>query len=188
MVLSHPLVYAAAEDTRLLLNAAIQTIRSGDRVIEIGTGSGEIASALLTIASRVVATDINPHAVAMAYSRGVPVIRTDLFAGVCGQFDLILFNPPYLPTAPDERIDDWLEYALDGGEDGKVTIRRFLASAPAFLSAKGKLLLLVSSLTGISEVASLFPEIGMISFIVAEEICEGERLVVLLAMKDLCSA
>ena len=183
----HPQVYAPAEDTRLLLDAALRTIRPGDRVLEIGTGSGEIAVSLLDGTVEVAATDINPYAASLAYSRGVPVIRTDLFAGICGTFDLILFNPPYLPTAPDERIDDWLEYALDGGDNGRETIERFLATAAACLSARGKILLLISSLTGIPEVAGLFTKAGMISFSVAEEMCEGERLVVLLGIKDLCS-
>ena len=47
-----------------------------------------------------------------------------------GLFDLIVFNPPYLPTQPEERIDDWLEYALDGGVDGRAVITRF-APSPA---------------------------------------------------------
>jgi len=42
-----------------------------------------------------------------------------LFSGLSGPFDLIIFNPPYLPTLPRERIDDWLEYALDGGPTGR---------------------------------------------------------------------
>lgn len=179
-------VYSPAEDTYLLLNASLRIIRPGYRVLEIGTGSGEIAAALMGAGGWVAATDINPLAASYAHRRGVPVIRCDLFEGIRGTFDLILFNPPYLPTAPDERIDDWLEYALDGGEDGRDTIRRFLTDAPAFLSKNGKILLLISSLTGIPEVSKLFADAGMITFAVAEESIEGEELVVLLGMKDLC--
>lgn len=179
-------VYSPAEDTMLLLNACLRIASPEDRVLEIGTGSGEIALALVDAGADVVATDINPFAAVYAHRRGVPVIRCDLFAGICGTYDLILFNPPYLPTAPDDRIDDWFEFALDGGEDGRETIRRFLAAAPAFLSKKGRILLLISSLTGISEVSQLFTDAGMISFVVLEESHEGEKLVVLLGMKDLC--
>ena len=186
MSLPPPEVYSPAEDTFLLLNAGLRIIRPGDRVLEIGTGSGEIAAHLQDAGAQVVATDINPFAASYAHSRGVPVIRCDLFAGICGTFDLILFNPPYLPTAPDERIDDWFEYALDGGEDGRETIKRFLADAPAFLSKNGRILLLISSLTGISEVSKLFADAGMITFVVSEESHEGEKLLVLLGMKDLC--
>ncbi len=186
MSLPPPEVYSPAEDTFLLLNAGLRIISPGDRVLEIGTGSGEISAALMDAGARVAATDINPFAASYAHNRGVPVIRCDLFAGICGTFDLILFNPPYLPTSPDDRIDDWFEFALDGGEDGRKTIQRFLADVPAFLSKNGKILLLISSLTGISEVSELFADAGMITFVVSEESHEGEKLIVLLGMKDLC--
>ena len=109
----------------------------GDWVLEVGTGSGHIAASLAGRAALVVALDINPHAVRAARRRDVEVIRADLFAGVRGPFDLVLFNPPYLPTAPDERLDDWLEYALDGGPDGRRTIARFLDGLPAVLAPAG---------------------------------------------------
>ncbi|MDK2988883.1 MAG: release factor glutamine methyltransferase, partial [Methanoculleus sp.] len=148
--------------------------------------SGCVAAGLLGRAAAVVATDINPHAVECARARGVETVRTDLFAGLCGPFDLILFNPPYLPTAPDERIDDWLEYALDGGPTGRVVIERFIADAGRVLSLYGRILLLVSSLTGPGEVRELFARAGFVSFVVDEEALEGERLYVLRAMRDLC--
>ena len=92
----------------------------------MGTGSGLIAAEIAKI-TRIIATDINPHAVISAQDAGVEVVRTDLFAGIRGPFDLVLFNPPYLPTQPEERMDDWLEYALDGGESGRAVIERFAA-------------------------------------------------------------
>ncbi len=67
------------------------------RVLEIGTGSGYIAAALKEVAD-VIATDINPHAVCAAKQKGVEVVRTDLADGLRGPFDLVIFNPPYLPT------------------------------------------------------------------------------------------
>ncbi|MDV2480532.1 methyltransferase [Methanoculleus sp. Wushi-C6] len=179
-------VYPPAEDSFLLLRAALREVRETDRVLEVGTGSGYVAAGLLDRAAAVVATDINPHAVACARSRGVAAVRTDLFAGLSGPFDLILFNPPYLPTAPEERIDDWLEYALDGGPTGRVTIEKFAADVGRVLSPFGRVLLLVSSLTDPSAVRGLFARAGFVSFIVDEERLEGETLYVLRAMRDLC--
>ncbi|HQD25134.1 MULTISPECIES: HemK2/MTQ2 family protein methyltransferase [Methanoculleus] len=179
-------VYSPAEDSALLLRAALREIHPTDRVLEVGTGSGYVAAGLLNRAARVLATDINPHAVACARARGVAVVRTDLFAGLSGPFDLILFNPPYLPTAPEERIDDWLEYALDGGPTGRVVIERFIGDVGRVLAPFGRVLLLVSSLTGLDEVRDLFARGGFVSFIVDEEALEGERLYVLRAMRDLC--
>ena len=176
--MTHPEVYAPAEDTWLLLRAAIKECRDGERVLEIGCGSGAVSGALSQRA-RVLATDINPHAVREARDRGVEVIRTDLFSGICGRFDLILFNPPYLPTHPGERMDDWLEYALDGGPDGRAIISRFLSEVGRVLAPAGRVLLLVSSLTGLPEVCMLIAQAGFAPEVFMEEQVEGEMLTVI---------
>jgi release factor glutamine methyltransferase len=181
-------VYPPAEDSHLLLRAALREIRPADRVLEVGTGSGYVAASVLGRAASVVATDINPHAVECARARGVAAVRTDLFSGLSGPFDIVLFNPPYLPTLPEERIDDWLEYALDGGPTGRVVIERFIADVGRVLSPFGRVLLLVSSLTGPDAVRELFARQGFVSFIVDEEPLEDETLYVLRAMRDLCRA
>jgi len=181
-------VYPPAEDSFLLHRAAQREVRETDRVLEVGTGSGYVAAGLLGRAASVAATDINPHAVRCARARGVPAVRTDLVAGLSGPFDLILFNPPYLPTAPDERMDDWLEYALDGGPTGRAVIERFVADVGRVLAPFGRVLLLVSSLTGPDAVRELFAGRGFVSFIVDIEVLEGETLYVLRAMRDLCRA
>jgi release factor glutamine methyltransferase len=110
-------VYQPEADTYLLLDAVRKEVRHGDRILEIGTGSGRISSELAKI-SRIVATDINPHAVVCAGMAGIDVVRTDLVSGLKGPFDLVLFNPPYLPTQPEERINDWLELPLTAGKTG----------------------------------------------------------------------
>jgi len=175
-------VYAPEADSVLLLEAARSEIRPGDLVLEVGTGSGLIAAELLRTAT-VVATDISPHAVLCARGAGADVVRTDLFAGLRGQFDLIVFNPPYLPTRPEERLDDWLEHALDGGETGRAVIGRFAAGVAGVLSPDGRILLLVSSLTGIGEVQRLFADNGFFAGIVRQQEIEGEVLYVLKIMR-----
>ncbi|HUH78827.1 MAG TPA: HemK2/MTQ2 family protein methyltransferase [Methanoregula sp.] len=176
-------VYKPEADTCLLLKAAMAEIRPGERVLEVGTGSGLIAAELGRVAP-VIATDINPHAAAAARGRGLEVIRADLLAGICGKFDLIVFNPPYLPTRPDERVDDWLEYALDGGVTGRQVIGRFAAGVGRVLAPGGRILLLVSSLTGPDEVAALFAERGYSSSLAGQERIEGEVLFVLKIRRD----
>ncbi len=140
-------VYQPEADTCLLLRAAQREVRPGDRVLEVGTGSGRVAAGLIGSGGSVTATDINPYAVLAARSCGVETVRCDLAAGLAGPFDLVVFNPPYLPTSPEERIDDWLEYALDGGPDGRRVIERFIRDLDRILSPYGRVLLLVSSLT-----------------------------------------
>jgi len=158
---------------------ALQELRAGDRVLEIGTGSGAIAAAIRDKVRCLIASDINPHAVALVSRRGIQVIRADLTAGIRGPFDLILFNPPYLPTSPEERIDDWLEYALDGGKSGRTVIDRFLMEADRILCPQGRILLLLSSLTGPTEVLDMARACGYRGNVVAEQAVEGEILYVL---------
>jgi len=175
-------VYQPEADTYLLLDAAKKEVKPGDRVLEVGTGSGLISRELAQIAA-VVATDINPHAVLCARCSGLDVVRSDLFSGIRGTFDLIIFNPPYLPTQPEERLDDWLEYALDGGEIGRVVIERFAAEAGRVLAPGGRILLLISSLTGLSEVSNLFSGHGYYSETVMQQEVEDEMLYVLKIVK-----
>jgi release factor glutamine methyltransferase len=162
----------------LLLEAARAEAGAGDRVLEVGTGSGLIAQEIAKIA-RVIATDINPHAVIAAREAGAEVVRADLFAGIRGLFDLVLFNPPYLPTRPEERIDDWLEYALDGGESGRSVIERFARQVGDILAPGGRILLLVSSVTGLEETEQLFAGLGYAPVIARRQAVEDEVLYVL---------
>jgi len=172
-------VYQPAEDTMLLLGAVLQEIRPYDQVLEIGTGSGVIAAALRKIVRSIVATEINPHAAVYAWKQDLTIIITDLLAGIQGSFDLIVFNPPYLPTSPEERIADWLELALDGGESGRDVIERFLTDAGRVLAVDGRILLLISSVTGLSEVIGIAGVHGYGAEIVREQVVEDERLYVL---------
>jgi len=175
-------VYQPEADTYLLLDAAIHEVKPSDRVLEIGTGSGLISRELAKV-SDVVATDINPHAARCARCSGLEVVRSDLFGGIRDTFDLILFNPPYLPTRHEERIDDWLEYALDGGNTGRVVIERFAAEAGRVLAPGGRILLLISSLTGLSEVSNLFSGHGYYSETVMQQEVEDEMLYILKIVK-----
>jgi len=177
-------VYEPAEDSYLLIDAALSEIAGSDRrlrIIEIGTGSGIVTAAMMRDAPehRYAATDISPRAVACAKANRVPVIRADLFGGIRGRFDLIIFNSPYLPTTPAERVDGWLDRAWNGGGDGRAVINRFLERAQAFLADRGSILLLLSSLTGIETVRDRMASAGLLVREVASIRCPGERLVVL---------
>jgi release factor glutamine methyltransferase len=177
-------VYPVREDTRLLLAAALAEVRPSDRVLELGTGSGYIARHLAGKASLIVATDVNPHACRMASSREVGMVRADLAAGIRGRFDLVLFNPPYLPTVPGERLADWLEKALDGGETGREVIARLLPDLPRILMPGGKALLVISELTGEREVLDVFSRAGFAAEITRRRRVEGEDLMVVRAVRS----
>lgn len=178
-----PHVYEPAEDSFLLVDALLDNIQDGNRVLEVGCGTGIVSVFAGDRASLVAATDLNPHAVRCAGDNGVDAVRTDLMAGIRGTFDLVVFNPPYLPTQEDERLGGWDDLMLDGGADGRETIRRFLAEVGEHLSANGRILLLVSSLTGIREVCSLMEDAGLSAELAAQSRHFFEQLVVLLGRR-----
>lgn len=182
MPLIHPQVYPPREDTYLLLDAALQELKPGDHVLEVGCGSGYIAAGLAEYA-RVLATDINPHAVRETRTRGIDVVRSDLLRGIRGPFDMVLFNPPYLPTSEDERMNDWLEYALDGGPDGCRVIAEFAGQVEKVLAPGGRVLLLFSSMTGRDSVIGIFARQGFKSEILNKSKVEGETLYVVKCCK-----
>ncbi|MBN2110153.1 MAG: methyltransferase [Methanosarcinaceae archaeon] len=175
-------VYEPDEDSFLLADAALEVCTDGMKVLEIGTGTGLVASVVQAdMDIELTATEINPYAAMCARSNGVEVIRTDLFSGIKKErlFDIIIFNPPYLPTSDEEKVPGWLNYAFDGGKDGREAIVRFLDEVSDFLAEKGTILLLISSLTGIEEVKGLLYEKGFTSGIIARIRCPFEELVVI---------
>jgi len=112
-----PDVYQPAEDSHLLAEAACERLEASDLVLEVGTGSGYVAQQIADeTGARVIASDLNPHAVRQARSAGVETVQADLVSPFRdGAFDAVVFNPPYLPTDPENEWDDWMERALSGG-------------------------------------------------------------------------
>ena len=125
-------------------------------VADICTGSGCIACSIATEhpATRVVATDLSHQAVALArrnverhdVAERVQVLECDLGEGIdaqfMGRFDLVVSNPPYIPTAvlaqiPREVADYEPGLALDGGEDGLDLFRRLIEWAGRALKPGG---------------------------------------------------
>jgi release factor glutamine methyltransferase len=174
-------VYQPAEDSHLLAETALDWVADDHRVLEVGTGSGVVAATLAErTAAEVVASDVNPHACERARDRGLAVVRGDLVAPfVDGAFDVVAFNPPYLPTDPDVAGDDWMEVALSGGEDGRAVVEPFLDAVGRVLAPDGVVLLLVSTLTGLEAVEALATEAGLTVSSVAEESFPYETLHVL---------
>ncbi|PKL71223.1 MAG: methyltransferase, partial [Methanobacteriales archaeon HGW-Methanobacteriales-2] len=154
---NYPEVYEPAEDTFLF--AENLQVGRRDRVLEIGTGTGIIAIIVSRKCSTVIATDINPQAIDCTAKNiiankayNVELRKGDLFEPVPDEkFDLILFNTPYLPTSEEERFDDELDAAWDGGEDGRKVIDRFLSDVKGHLNPGGRVQLVQSSLSDINE-------------------------------------
>jgi len=172
-------VYEPAEDSFLMVDALQSHMSNGDRILEVGCGSGIVSMFAVDHASLVIATDLNPYAVKCTRLNGITALVSDLFFGIRSTFDLIVFNPPYLPTSEGDYLGGWDDLMLDGGPDGRRVIKRFLAGIGEHLAPGGCILLLISSLTGIKEVCDMMRYEGLYVEQVAESKCFFEQLIVL---------
>ncbi len=174
-------VYQPAEDSHLLAEVAAENVAADELVLEVGTGSGYIAEFVANeTGARVLGSDVNPHACRQARERGVEAVRASFVSSFRdGVFDAVLFNPPYLPTDPDEERDDWMERALSGGESGREIIDPFLDSVGRVLAPEGRVFLLVSSLSGVEEVVSRASENGFSAVALRDESFPFETLSIL---------
>lgn len=149
-------------DSEILAEAAVKFIReecSGKRarVLDLCTGSGALAIvAAKETGAEVVATDVSAAALEVArdnaYALGAEItfLEGDLFAEAEGVFDLIVANPPYIPSAElsalaSEVRDYEPRLALDGGEDGLDFYRRIAAEYDGYLAEGGALMLEVGA-------------------------------------------
>lgn len=145
-----PKVYKPSDDSYLLLKNI--KVKKNENVLDMGTGSGIIGISCAKNGANVTCADINPYAVELTEKNAglndvnIKVVESDLFEKIKGKFDVIVFNPPYLPTSNDERIDDEINSAWDGGEEGDKVILGFLRNFKRYLKKDGRCYLLVSSL------------------------------------------
>jgi release factor glutamine methyltransferase len=163
-----PGVFVPRRRTELLATAAAGLVR--DVAVDLCTGVGAIASVLATTvpASRVIASDIDPIAVACARANtadlGVEVYQGDLFEPLSrdlrGHVDVVVANVPYVPSAavasmPVEAREHEPRAALDGGPDGLDVLRRVAAEAPLWLREGGRLLAEIAAGQAAAAVAAL---------------------------------
>ncbi len=137
-------------DTELLVDLALEKLAGGQRVLDLGTGSGAVAVSLALAGSyEVSATDVS--AAALAAARGnarrlgatVTFLEGAWFAPVSGRFHVIVSNPPYVaecdPHLESLRFEPTA--ALVSGPDGLSAIRDITAGAAGHLVPGGWLLL-----------------------------------------------
>ncbi|MBU0497241.1 MAG: methyltransferase [Candidatus Thermoplasmatota archaeon] len=180
------LVYEPSEDTFLMLENLSCT--ATDRILELGTGCGIIALTCALHSAHVVATDINPHAISIAYQNymqnkhnlraDVQLLRGNLFSMIKPQplFDKILFNPPYLPTRESERLPGWINTAFDGGESGLGIISQFLQPLPHYLTKRGQGYFIASSLSNITQLRKSFDKCAVSGSIISQQRFNDETL------------
>ena len=122
--------------TLVLTKLVLREINKDDRVLDMGTGTSSIIG--LTIWKQcgcyVVCSDINPEIVSMAQENvefnqaPIQVKHSNLFENIEEDFDVVVFNPPYVPTKKGtmSNLSKQFQSQWDGGEDGSVIVKQFL--------------------------------------------------------------
>jgi len=137
-------------ETELLVELALARLAQGARVLDLGTGSGAIAVALAVERGdcSIVATEHDPHALAVArrnaarHGCDIQLLQCDWFGNLHEPFDVILSNPPYIAAA-DPHLDALNcepRKALVSGADGLDDLRIIIDAAPKHLARNGWLL------------------------------------------------
>src|SRR5262245_29147579 len=184
-------------ETEMLVEWALALLpEPGDRrllAIDLGTGSGCIACALASERPDldVIAVDLSPAAAAVARANAralgvttqVRVIAADLLECVRDlRADLIVSNPPYLPSAlvpelePEVRTHE-PRLALDGGPDGLALIRRIAATARRCLNPSGALALETAGDAQAEAAASVLRSAGWQAVAVRADLAGVDRFV-----------
>jgi release factor glutamine methyltransferase len=153
------MIYSPRDDSFLLKKQVSKLTRSKS-FLDMGSGSGiQAEAALENGAKSILAVDINSDSIKHLKKKKIPTIKSDLFSNVKGKFDLIAFNPPYLPE--DDREDNQSKRTTTGGEKGDEIILRFLEQAQSHLNNNGIILLLVSSLTPKNKIIVLLKKLNL---------------------------
>jgi release factor glutamine methyltransferase len=177
-----PDVLIPRPETELLVEKSIAWLSKAEyrsrefRVLDVGTGSGCIAISLAVNLPglSIIATDISPAALKVARCNAekmnvscyITFLETDLFPNACtlDSFQLIVANPPYIPTNTLLKIPIYGReptLALDGGSDGLAIIRRILTGVSNRLRSGGLFLMEIETSEGpavLSLASDAFPK------------------------------
>jgi release factor glutamine methyltransferase len=185
-------------DTETLVEAVLPFVREtaarkgSCAVLDLGTGTGAIALALLAAepAARATGVDISGGALATA-ARNAEALdlagrfaaqESDWFEKVCGRYDAIVSNPPYIPAKAIDTLQKEVcgfdpRRALDGGEDGLDAYRIIVKGAARYLEPGGIVAVEIGA-TQKAEVAELFGPADFDPVEVRRDLAGNDRVIV----------
>ncbi len=177
------------QDTETLVETVLKEIRPGDTILDICTGSGCILISLLKLYPYAtgVGVDLSAEALEVAGKNALrnevkaAFYQSDIFDAVEKKYDIIVSNPPYIPTEiipklmPEVRDHD-PRMALDGGADGLTFYRRITSEAAEHLHKNGKLFFEVG-VGESTEVKAMMEAYGFRSISIVRDYSGNERVV-----------
>ena len=184
------------QDTENLVEEAMKEVHGGMRILDLCTGSGCILLSLLHYSADTtgVGTDLSAAALRVAAENGGRLglsdravwKQGDLYEALAGaesssKFDLIVSNPPYIPTAVigtlmPEVAEMEPRMALDGGEDGLGFYRRILAGARDVLKIGG-VLMMETGFDEAADVAAMMRQSGFLDLQIIRDYGGQDRIV-----------
>lgn len=178
------------QDTETLVEEAIKNARPGMKIMDMCTGSGCILISILKNVPDVqgFGFDISKKALQIARENAklneVSAFfeKSDLFENVTEQYDMIVSNPPYIPTGdivslmPEVGQYEPIE-ALDGMEDGLYFYRKIVMEAKNHLKEGGILLFEIGCEQG-QAVSSMMNYAGFTDVRVLKDLAHNDRIVI----------
>ncbi len=180
-------------ETEILVREAVASLREGDAILDLCTGSGAIAIAIACEAAKdkmvsVTAPDISEEALEVARSNArlnkasINFIKTDLFNGLRGRYNLITANPPYIKreeiSSLQREVRDFEpRIALDGGVDGLDFYRRIAQKVSRYI-ARGGMLILECGENQAQEIIKIFTSVSRCDYaMVVRDLAGVERVI-----------
>ncbi|XVF38712.1 hypothetical protein REPUB_Repub20aG0125400 [Reevesia pubescens] len=205
LVSSHPEVYEPCDDSFALVDALLADRKNllehkPTLCMEVGCGSGYVITSLMLMlgeeanGAQFMATDINHHAIRVtqetmeAHGVHAELINTDIALGLenrlAGSVDVMVVNPPYVPTPEDEVGRGGIASAWAGGENGRSVIDKILPVADKLLSKRGWLYMVTLTANNPSQICLLMRKKGYASRIIVQRSTEEESLHIIKFWKD----
>jgi release factor glutamine methyltransferase len=180
-------------ETEILVEEALKRMKSGDLILDIGTGSGAIAISIAKLFPdcKVYAVDVSEEALEVAkynaeklgVAEKIIFIKSDIFSNIPQdvKFDLIVSNPPYIKKAELENLQEEVKkepiLALDGGEDGLFFYKRIIPDCKFYLKKGGRGLFEIGYGQR-EEVEKIFLENGFDEIEVIKDLAHIDRVII----------
>lgn len=177
------------QDTEVLVEQVVPLVKPGMKVLDMCTGSGCILLGILHFCphARGIGVDVSQEALEVAGENsrrlGIPAefLCSDLFQDVLGKYDVIVSNPPYIPTGEipqlmEEVRDHEPLLALDGEQDGLAFYRRIAGEAGSYLNPQGVLAFEIGCEQG-SAVRGMMEQRGYRNIRIVQDLAGLDRVV-----------